>query len=469
MKLLAATNSLCLSGLAIGVIAIAFAPTIADAAPEGDDVELESGEYYRADPLPVPIEYLRDAPVEPQAAASGTLFINFDGAQLSPGNDNAPNNTTQMPSQYAQQNYPPYGDGPKRAATFQSVVTDWAPFNVLVTDVRPNSGPYHMCMTGPGKGNGLPNGVLGIAPLDCNDNQKNNVVYAFHSANDQFPASTQATTISQELAHAFGLEHVTQPSDIMNPYNAGGDPAFLDECFNIDGGGNGILCGSQHAQFCSQTTQNSYQELLGFFGPSSPDLEAPVVSITFPANGAVYQEGDSFTIEVSATDDVGVSQVLLLEGGNMIGGPDQTLPYSWPVQNIGAGTYAFSAVAHDNANNQTTSAVVTVTVNPAGGTTSGGSSSSGGSTSDSNSGTSGGTGGSGSGTGGDTSGGDDSSGDSAGDDDSTGSDDATASSALPPGYGDGIGEEGCSIPGRSAGNLGFLLVPILLGLRRRRS
>lgn len=461
MKLLAGTNSLCLSGLTICGIAFAFAPTSADAAPVADDVELVSGEYFRADPVPVPAEYLGDAPTEPQAAASGTLFINFDGANLSPGNDNAPNNTTQMPSQYAQQNYPAYGDGPKRAATFQSVVTDWSPFNVLITDVRPNSGPYHMCMTGPGKGNGLPNGVLGIAPLDCNDGQKNNIVYAFHSANDQFPASTQATTISQELAHAFGLEHVTQPSDIMNPFNAGGDPAFLDECFNIDGGGNGILCGSQHSQFCSQTTQNSYQELLGFFGPSSPDLEAPTVSITFPANGAVYQEGDSFTIEVSASDDVGVSQVVLMEGGNMIGNPDMGEPYAWPVQNIGAGTYAFSAVAHDNASNQTTSAVVMVTVNPAGGTT-GGSTSTGG--------TSTGTSGSGSGTGGDTDSGGDSSGDSAsGDDDDTGSDDATASSALPPGYGDGIGEDGCSIPGRSAGNLGFLLLPLLLGLRRRRS
>ncbi len=472
MRLLAGTDRRYLSGLTLLGAVLAFAPALADAEQPSVDPhpeDLASGEYYRADPIPVSAEHLTDVQPEPQGAASGTLFVNFDGAQLSPGSDNAPNNTTQMPSQYAQYNYPAYGNGSKRAATYQAVKTDWAAFDVLVTDQRPQSGPYHMCMTGPGKGNGLPNGVLGIAPLDCNDAQKNNVVYAFHSENDQFPASTQATTISQELAHAFGLEHVTQPSDIMNPFNAGGDPAFLDQCFGIDGGGNGIVCGSQHAQYCgNQTNQNSYQELLGFFGPSSPDLEPPTVSITYPSNGEVFEEGASFTITVSASDDVGVSKVVLSEGGQDVG-TDQGEPYEWPAQNIEPGTYSFVATAFDNANNQTASSAVMITVNPVGGSTSG--TTSGGSTGDSNSGTTNasGTSDSGSGTGGDTDGGlttgDDSMGSGA---DDTG-DDATASSALPPGYGEGDGGvDGCSMPGRSAGGLALFLLP-LLARRRRRS
>ena len=487
MRSLAGTDRGCLTWSTLLGAALVFAPAFAEAsadeasaegaaadeAPSADPQpkDLVSGEYYRAEPIPVSGEYLSDVPPEPQAAASGTLFINFDGAQLSPGTDDAPNNITQMPVEYAVLDFPAYGDGTKRAATYQAVKKDWAAFDVLITDKRPQSGPYQMCMTGPGKGDGLPNNVLGIAPLDCNDAQASNVVYAFHTANDQFPASTQATTISQELAHAFGLEHVSQQSDIMNPFNADGDPAFLDECFNVDPGVNGIYCGAQHAPYCGgdESKQNSYQELLGFFGPAAPDLEPPTVSITYPNNGEVFEEGVSFTITVDASDDLGLSRVVLSEGGKEISS-DVSEPFEWPAQKIPPGTYSFVATAFDNANNQTASSAVMITVNPAGASTSGTSGGSG--TGDSNSGTSdaSGTSDSGGGTGGDTEGGT-SGDDSAGGLDDTGDDGGVgASSALPPGYGEsGGGDEGCSIPRRSAGGLALFLLPLLARRRRRRS
>ncbi|MCB9565696.1 MAG: Ig-like domain-containing protein [Myxococcales bacterium] len=457
--------------ISLPMAALLFLPATADAGVEPEpSEELAAGDYYRADPIPVTSEQLSDEPPPPDAAASGTLFINFDGASLKAGNDNAPSNTTQMPSQYVNFNYPAYGQGAKRDATLQAVTIDWAPFNVLVTDVRPASGPYHMCMTGPGKGGGLPNGVLGIAPLDCNDGQKSNIVYAFHSVNDQFPASTQATTISQELAHAFGLEHVNQPNDIMNPYNAGGDPAFLDQCIGIDGGGNGIVCGQQHAQYCGNgSNQNSYQELVGFFGASAPDTGPPTVAITYPNPGDQFAPGASFEVTVDASDDKGVTKVNLYTNGAS-SGTDSSPPYSWSVAMIPAGEYDFQAVAFDAANNQTMSAVVHVSVQAMGGSTStststtGSSDSASASASDSASGTSD----SGSGTGGDpTTGGMDT--DASASNGDTGSDDATATagSALPPGYGDGVGESGCRLGGREAAGGLALLLPVLWRRRRR--
>ncbi|HRI09517.1 MAG TPA: Ig-like domain-containing protein [Nannocystaceae bacterium] len=429
--------------------------------------EPPEGEFYRATPIPVPAEYLTpdalaDQPQRPQGAAAGTLFINFDGAQLKAGNDNAATNTTQMPSQYVQFAYPAYGDGNQRAATLQAVKKDWAPFNVVVTDVRPAGGAYHMCMTGPGKGGGLPNGVLGIAPLDCDDFQSANIVYAFHSPNDGFPASTQATTISQELAHAFGLEHVKQPSDIMNPYNAGGDPTFMDTCIAIDDGGQGIVCGSQHQQYCgTQTQQNSYKELMGFFGPSTPDTEPPSVSITYPMDGAMFDEGSTFNLTIDASDDQGVDHIDVYYNGGKI----KTLaasPYQIELTNVMAGSYAFYATAFDGASNQTMSNTVNFTVVPKGG----GTSATGGGTTTTTSG-GGTTGGGTSGTGGQDTTGDTSgtSGDAS--DSATGG--GSSGSALPPGYGQSDDDlQGCSCRSDAASMSAAPLVVVLAFARRRR-
>ncbi len=347
--------------LSLSLLIAASVATLASPAHAGDPgEELEPSDYYRADPIPVPGEFLQETgDDEPLAASTNVMFINFDGANLSYGSDDSAANRTQI--QQLAGNFSAYGNGAKRAATLQAVKQDWSPFNVVITESRPNSGNYTMCMTGPT--NPFGGGVLGIAPLDCNDQQDRNVVFAFHSANDQFPASTQATTISQEIAHAYGLEHVNEEGDIMNPYNAGGDPSFLDQCIPIVPNNGQIYCTQQHIAECggNGSTQNSYQELMTLFGPSAPDNSPPTVSITSPSDGAMYSPGATFDVTATANDDVNVARVELFNGNEMLA-DDTSAPYSWTLQNVPAGVYPLHAVAYDDADNSAMSAVVTIYV-----------------------------------------------------------------------------------------------------------
>jgi len=435
------------------------------------ELELAGLGQSRGDPRPVPADApLKGAQKPAAGGAGGRIFVNFDGAQLNSGYDDAPNNTTQIGELAG--SFSAYGDGAKRDAALQAVRDDWAAYNVIVVDARPNSGDYTMCMVGPT--NPFGGGVLGIAPLDCNDQQThNNITYAFHSVNDQFSASTQATTIGQEVAHSYGLEHVDEPGDIMNPYNAGGDPSFTDECIGIVGG-QGIVCGGQHQAQCgSQSLQNSHQELLALFGPSAPDNASPTVQITYPADGDAFEAGADFEITVEASDDVAIENVVLYTNGAEQSS-DASSPYGWAVNDIPEGNYEFYVEASDPSGNISMSATVAIVVGdvPAttdgvdeGGSDGGGD---GGATAD-DGGVDGGTGDGGGVDDGD--GGLDDGGDAGGSDDGD-------SDGLPPGFGlDRSGTEGCACaagvgPGVRAFDFGtpptWLAALVLLGVVRRR-
>src|SRR5690606_28966469 len=102
--------------------------------------------------------------------------------------------------------------------------------------------------------------------------------------------------ISQELAHSFGLEHVDNPSDIMNPYNTGTDPSFTDDCLPIVGEPE---CGEQHVRSCgTPTRQSSHFELVDLIGPAGPDENGPGITMVSPEDGEVFEEGESFEIVI---------------------------------------------------------------------------------------------------------------------------------------------------------------------------
>ena len=193
-------------------------------------------------PEDVPVDNAEPEP-QPFNPPPRIVYVNMDGANLSGGGEDSRTNQSWIAGQYGMTGqYPSWGGNEsQRQSLLDAVKQDWGPFNVSIVDQRPGSGNYSMCMTGPAN-HPFGNGVLGIAPLDCFDNNKNNVTFAFHSASQLggwASAGTQATTIGQEVAHGYGLEHVTgngATGDIMYPSNSGGNPSFKDTCYSITGG-----------------------------------------------------------------------------------------------------------------------------------------------------------------------------------------------------------------------------------------
>jgi hypothetical protein len=347
-------SSIAVCSLSVLLPATAFA----DGAPatwtmSRDELQAIGLGQDRGMPVPTPAPTDETADLEPKAAKQGVVFVSFEAINLQQGFDDSHNN---MSGIFGGQFAAFGGDGSERAAVMDAVRTDWEPYNVLIVDTRPASGDYTMNVTSPT--NPIGQGVLGIAPLDCDDMQThNNITFAFHGANDGFGPSIVATTIGQEVAHSYGLEHVDEPGDIMNPYNAGGDPSFRDQCIQIVQGGQ---CAAQHALHCgSGQSQNSHLELLELFGTSVPDTQAPLVQITSPADGDMFEVGAEFRIEAMVSDDQALAQVQLYDGETFVQDANSE-PYGWDVVDISEGVYEFTVRASDPAGNESVSNLVTV-------------------------------------------------------------------------------------------------------------
>ncbi len=93
----------------------------------------------------------------------------------------------------------------------------------------------------------------------------------------------------------------------------------------------------------------------------------PSASITSPSNAAIFNEGDTVTINANASDPDGtVTKVEFFQGSTIIG-EDTSSPYSFNWTNVAAGSYSLTARATDNNGATTTSGAVNITVNNTGG------------------------------------------------------------------------------------------------------
>jgi MYXO-CTERM domain-containing protein len=361
------------------------------------------------------------------------LFVNFDGGTITYGPDNAPINQAWQWSG----EWPAYGNGADRAATLAGVKAYYGDFNMIVTDERPASGDYSMIMIGPGMGGG-------VATLDCDNMDHRNVGFVGHSEGDGWGAGTHSAMVAHEAGHTFGLDHVYNADNVMNPTIYSG-AVWATECTELTGAGCEHDCG---------WGQNSYQELMDTFGPSAPDNVPPTVSITSPSDGEAFPVGSEIPIVIEASDDVGVVSVSLMMDGEVISTKSGE-PWSWDGSFPDPGLFTIEAIARDDWGNETTSDPVTIDIGGDGDGDGGGDDGGGGSDDSGDDG----------GDGGDDGGGDDG-------DDGAWEPDGEDPGTFPPGFGEGGDrDEGCAcvVPSaRTDARLGWMALAILFVARRRR-
>ena len=98
--------------------------------------------------------------------------------------------------------------------------------------------------------------------------------------------------------------------------------------------------------------------------PSAPANTAPAVDLDSPRNGASYTAPATIDLASTASDEDGtISKVEFFAGSTRLG-EDTMAPYSYSWSGVPAGTYSLTAKATDNTGASTTSAPVSVVVNP---------------------------------------------------------------------------------------------------------
>jgi regulation of enolase protein 1 (concanavalin A-like superfamily) len=95
---------------------------------------------------------------------------------------------------------------------------------------------------------------------------------------------------------------------------------------------------------------------------STTSNSPPTVSITSPASGATFAAPASLTINATAADSNGTITRVDFYGGSQLIGTDTASPFSATWTGVGAGSYALTAVARDNAGATRTSNAVSITV-----------------------------------------------------------------------------------------------------------
>jgi MYXO-CTERM domain-containing protein len=300
-----------------------------------------------------------------------TIYLNFVGATLSSGGENSAENISGIAR--TGHPYPVYGGGEAKAiATAQAVMVDFEFVQTrVVYENRPRKLlPYTMVMVGGSYTDTTAGPSGGVAPLDCEDFGQRNVCYAFQNT---APAVNQANVISQEIGHTFGLGHTQGTDRIMGAGYSGasGDLIFGDDCMaTIAVSGQAAGCIGVNKCHCGDPElQHDHNTLLWTYTVPGTDDIAPDVTVTGPEDGAMYNEGETITVNVEVGDNYGGYGWKLVvkdadTGDILVDQADYLRILEWKLAGVPEGTYELIGEIEDQADNITTDSIF-ITVGPA--------------------------------------------------------------------------------------------------------
>jgi hypothetical protein len=286
-----------------------------------------------------------------------TVFINYEGAFLSGGEDSALDHLGCIEGGFG---YPAsLGSRTDADQVTEPVRAILAPFAVRVVDERPPEHlPYTMVMVGGlPQAIGLDDGVGGYAcVIDCGDEIARETVLVFGEAIRE--PRELAQTIVHEVAHSWGLDHVAASELIMNPTTSGAERTLGEGCSALDEPGDAD-CLERHALFCDEPgTQDTVAELLAVRGPGEPDLSPPHVELLSPHAGERALPGQLVRVEVVVEDDrpdFGWRWVVPELGWSQRGAEETVVELRFP-----AGEHTVRVEAIDQAGNEAAAEVVLV-------------------------------------------------------------------------------------------------------------
>jgi MYXO-CTERM domain-containing protein len=297
-----------------------------------------------------------------------TVYLNYTGGVLNTGAENSAENLSNIAR--SGHMFPVYAGGEERAiAAAQAVANDFADWAVRVVYLErpPKVLPYTMVMIGGSYNDTTAGPSGGVAPLDCEDFGQRNVCYAFQNNS---PATTQANVISQEIGHTLGLGHTTAADSVMafgydttNP----GDLGFHDGCVPIiQVAGQSAACVGVNKCHCGiGEEQDDKATFFATFSPAGVDIVEPTISILQPADGTVYQEGETVRVEFEPWDDVGgYGWKLLIEnaaGELLLDQVDYDRAMIFDLTGLPPDVYTITAYIQDHADHVVTDSV-TITV-----------------------------------------------------------------------------------------------------------